>query len=179
MESMGLRGLAGEMARNTSGVWRGVADALDPDGRRSSGGAPIDLTEPDPEAESSGTSTDVPVAGPITGAGDSFQEQGGRMIVPLDTWTRILEQVGHVHEAGQQMADAKERAARAETENRFLHEQIKELKSQRRPTRRTTPKPATPRPTTRTAAPPPATEPPAAETLTTRARRRASNWLHP
>ena len=56
--------------------------------------------------------------------------------MPIDAWTRILEQVGHVHEAGQQVAEARERAARAETENEFLKEQLRELKAQVRAPRR-------------------------------------------
>ncbi len=170
---MGLRGLAGEMARNTSGLWRGVADALDPDGRPRVGSSRIDLAATQAAARAS----DVPVAGPAAGTGDSFEEEGGRMIVPLDTWTRILEQVGHVHEAGQQLADARERAARAETENRFLHEQLKELKTKHRSTRRVSPKPTTP--SVPAAAASTSAEAQPAETLSTRARERLSNWLRP
>ena len=51
------------------------------------------------------------------------------MLVPLDTWTRILEQIGNVHEAGQQLAAATERAAKAETEAAFLRERLAELRA--------------------------------------------------
>ena len=98
-------------------------------------------------------------------------------MVPIDTWTRILEQVGNVHESGQQLADAKERAARAETENEFLKEQLRDLKSQKKTPRR----PAAP-----AAAPEPAPigempSTPRAQAVErlTRARKRASRWLNP
>jgi len=184
------------MARNTSGLWKGIADALDPTGapapRRTDD---IDLTDersrPDPPAPS----------------GTELGERGGNMVVPLDTWTRILEQVGNVHEAGQQLAEARERAARAETENRFLREQIDDLKARGTGGRRASSKPA-PRPTaaaqtapassaaatTSEAGPTPPTETPptspaprsrnplrraAGSGRTSRARQRASDWLRP
>jgi hypothetical protein len=160
---MGLRELAGDMARNTSGLWRGIADAVDPDGRHPTAAA------------GDGSSTYESPAGPAAGTADGFEEHGGKMIVPLDTWTRILEQVGNVHEAGQQLAEARERAARAETENRFLHEQIKDLKTQGRPARRSAAKPAV------TADPTPAESVPSPprDSRPIRARRRLSNWVSP
>lgn len=50
------------------------------------------------------------------------------VLVPLDQWNRILGQLGNLHEAGQQLADARERMARAETENIFLKERLRELR---------------------------------------------------
>ena len=163
---MGLRELAGDMARNTSGLWRGIADAVDPDGGRPSA----------PTAEA--PTNDMAPAGPAPRTTDGFAEHGGRMIVPLDTWTRILDQVGNVHEAGQQLAEARERAARAETENRFLHEQLKDLKAQRSPPRRPAAKRAA-APTATAPSPAPADEPVPREKRRTRARRRLGNWLSP
>lgn len=52
------------------------------------------------------------------------------VLVPLDQWNRIIGQLGNIHEAGQQLADARERAARAEVENQFLKERIRDLKDQ-------------------------------------------------
>lgn len=52
----------------------------------------------------------------------------GSMIVPLDAWNRMLNQLGNLHEAGQQLAEARERAARAETEARFLKERLADLR---------------------------------------------------
>lgn len=54
----------------------------------------------------------------------------GTMLVPLDAWTKVLNQLGNLHEAGQQLAEARERAARAETEAAFLRERLAELRAQ-------------------------------------------------
>lgn len=59
------------------------------------------------------------------------EEPGGAtatMIVPIDAWNKMLMQLGNLHEAGQQLAEARERAARAETEAKFLREQLRELR---------------------------------------------------
>jgi hypothetical protein len=52
------------------------------------------------------------------------------VLVPLDQWTRVLNQLGNLHEAGHQIADARERAAKAETEAAFLRERLKEMRSE-------------------------------------------------
>lgn len=52
----------------------------------------------------------------------------GTMIVPLDAWNRMLNQLGNLHEAGQQLAEARERAAKAETESQFLKERLADLR---------------------------------------------------
>jgi DNA-binding transcriptional MerR regulator len=54
----------------------------------------------------------------------------GSMLVPLDAWNRMLNQLGNLHEAGQQLAEARERAARAETEAHFLRERLADLRAQ-------------------------------------------------
>ncbi len=54
----------------------------------------------------------------------------GSMIVPLDAWNRMLNQLGNLHEAGQQLAEARERAAKAETEARFLKERLADLRKE-------------------------------------------------
>ena len=117
---MVLRSLAGEFARNTAGAWKAVARAVDPDhtpARR--------VAEPDESAEPE-----------PTGEPGAVEVGPDQMLVPIDAWTRILEQVGNLHEAGQELADAKERAAKAETENEFLREQLRELKAERGTRRR-------------------------------------------
>lgn len=53
----------------------------------------------------------------------------GTMIVPIDAWNKILNQLGNLHDAGQQLAEARERAAKAETEATFLRERLAELRS--------------------------------------------------
>ncbi len=50
------------------------------------------------------------------------------VLVPMDQWNRLLGQLGNIHEAGQQLAEARERMARAETENLFLKERIRDLR---------------------------------------------------
>lgn len=50
------------------------------------------------------------------------------MLVPVDAWNKMLNQLGNLHEAGQQLADARERAAKAETEAQFLRERLRELR---------------------------------------------------
>jgi hypothetical protein len=52
------------------------------------------------------------------------------VLVPLDQWNRLLGQLGNIHEAGQQLAEARERMGRAETENVFLKERIRDLRAE-------------------------------------------------
>ena len=120
------------------GAWRAVAQVVDPDH------APPRAAEPatSPEPEAPDTPSSAVEVGP------------DQMLVPIDAWSRILEQVGNLHEAGQELADARERAAKAETENTFLREQLRTLKDERGARRR----PAAPREPK--AEPPPAEPPP-------------------
>lgn len=48
----------------------------------------------------------------------------GTLPVPLDAWNRMLAQLGNIHDAGEQMAEARERAAVAETKVAFLRERL-------------------------------------------------------
>ena len=50
------------------------------------------------------------------------------MLVPIDAWDKMLLQLGNLHQAGQQLAEARERAARAETEAGFLRERLAEYR---------------------------------------------------
>ena len=61
-------------------------------------------------------------------AHDLGRAVAGTMIVPIDAWNKMLNQLGNLHEAGQQLATAKERAAKAETEAKFLRERLAELR---------------------------------------------------
>jgi uncharacterized membrane protein len=61
------------------------------------------------------------------------------VLVPLDQWTRVLNQLGNLHEAGQQIADARERAVKAETEAAFLRERLKEMRAELEVLKRTDP----------------------------------------
>jgi hypothetical protein len=53
----------------------------------------------------------------------------GTMLVPIDAWDKMLIQLGNLHQAGQELAEARERAARAETEATFLRERLAELRA--------------------------------------------------
>lgn len=51
------------------------------------------------------------------------------LIVPVSAWNRMLDQLGNLHEAGRELAEARERAARAETEAAFLRERLAEMRA--------------------------------------------------
>ena len=55
-------------------------------------------------------------------------ESGKDLIIAISAWESILNQLGNIHEASQNMAEARERAAKAEAENEFLREKIINLK---------------------------------------------------
>lgn len=63
----------------------------------------------------------------------------GTMIVPVDAWNKMITQLGNLHEAGRELAEARERAAKAETEARFLRERLAELREQEPSTEPTAP----------------------------------------
>jgi hypothetical protein len=58
----------------------------------------------------------------------SSSQPDGTMLVPIDAWNKMLNQLGNLHEAGQQLAEARERAAKAETESTFLRERLSEMR---------------------------------------------------
>ena len=70
----------------------------------------------------------------------------GTMIVPIDAWNKMLGQLGNLHEAGQQLAEARERAAKAETEAEFLRRRLAELRTEFQPAPANEPEPAAPEP---------------------------------
>ena len=47
------------------------------------------------------------------------------MLVPISAWKKVLDQLGNLHEADKLMAEARERAAKAEAESEFLREKLK------------------------------------------------------
>jgi hypothetical protein len=124
-------------------------------------------SEADPSAAGEAAAEPVPTSTPVdpmTGAADAVSDAGaasdaaaGTMIVPIAAWDRILMQLGNLHEAGQQLAEARERAAKAETEARFLRERLAEMRASIAP-----PPPEAPIAANATAAqePPEAQEPP-------------------
>jgi hypothetical protein len=56
---------------------------------------------------------------------------GTSMLVPRDAWDKLMDQLGNLHEAGQQLAVARERAAKAETEALFLRERLGDMREER------------------------------------------------
>ena len=71
-----------------------------------------------------------PDRGAATPAAAPDPAPAGTMIVPIDAWNKMLNQLGNLHDAGQQLAIARERAAKAETEAKFLRERLAEMRDQ-------------------------------------------------
>jgi hypothetical protein len=86
--------------------------------------------------EQAHTEPSDPPPGLATGLPSEGGEEGpapGTMIVPVDAWNKMLNQLGNLHEAGQQLAEARERAGKAETEAKFLRERLAEMRSSYQP----------------------------------------------
>ena len=60
---------------------------------------------------------------------DENQEKDS-LLVPLDAWNTVLNQLGNLHESSNLMAEARERAAKAEAEADFLREKLKNTRQQ-------------------------------------------------
>lgn len=58
---------------------------------------------------------------------------GDYLPVPRSEWAAVMAQLGNLHQAGQDLAEARERAARAETEAVFLRERLAELRARVEP----------------------------------------------
>ena len=69
-----------------------------------------------------------PEGAPAAVAGGAGVEAGA-MLVPAAAWQGVLEQLGHLHQAGRELAEARERAAKAETEASFLRERLAEMRA--------------------------------------------------
>ena len=61
---------------------------------------------------------------------DDIENSENNLIVPLEAWQTVLNQLGNLHEANQMMAEARERAAKAEAESEFLREKLKTIRQQ-------------------------------------------------
>ena len=70
-----------------------------------------------------------PAVAPPAAAPPAALPPADTMIVPIDAWNKMLLQLGNLHEAGQQLAEARERAAKAETEAIFLRQRLVELRT--------------------------------------------------
>jgi len=115
-------------------------------GRTTAGTGPASASQPEATAEP------VPAPGPDVER-EAVDAGPQTMIVPVDAWNKMLNQLGNLHEAGQQLAEARERAARAETEALFLRERLAELRAT------PTPAPTPPQPAVTADAPEPTGDP--------------------
>ena len=61
---------------------------------------------------------------------DDSENSENNLIVPLEAWQTVLNQLGNLHEANQLMAVARERAAKSEAEAEFLREKLKNTREQ-------------------------------------------------
>ena len=74
------------------------------------------------------TSANEPeVSSETTSNMDSDEEN---MMVPISAWKKVLDQLGNLHEADKLMAEARERAAKAEAESEFLREKLKNTRDE-------------------------------------------------
>ncbi len=142
----GVRSRAGELGRPISSVRKPPSPPVSsPLGGGGSGAA----------ADGGGYSPSPPASSQSSGVGSPLrEEQLETMIVPIDAWNKMLNQLGNLHEAGQQLAEARERAAKAETEALFLRERLSELRGGDEP-----PAPPAPSPPTEAATEPPPSSP--------------------
>ena len=58
------------------------------------------------------------------------ETQEENMLVPISAWKKVLDQLGNLHEADKLMAEARERAAKAEAESEFLREKLKNTREE-------------------------------------------------
>jgi hypothetical protein len=86
-----------------------------------------ELVEPEPAEKEEVAETKPPARTPDP-AGPAAAPEGS-ILVPIDAWDRLLGQLGNLHEAGQQLAEARERAVKAETEAEFLKERLREMRT--------------------------------------------------
>ena len=61
---------------------------------------------------------------------DKTENNENNLIVPLEAWQTVLNQLGNLHEANQLMAEARERAAKSEAEAEFLREKLQNTREQ-------------------------------------------------
>jgi hypothetical protein len=83
------------------------------------------------ESENNVQKEEVSSEGKITNdiVPDENQEKDS-LLIPLDAWNTVLNQLGNLHESSQLMAEARERAAKAEAEADFLREKLKNTRQQ-------------------------------------------------
>ncbi len=107
---------------------------------------PEPSAEPETEPEPEPTATEQTAAEPDVETTPPTEAPEGTVLVPIAAWDKMLIQLGNLHEAGRELAEAKERAAKAETEAKFLRERLREVRDTQpvnRPADPTPPAPTT------------------------------------
>ncbi len=61
---------------------------------------------------------------------ENESQEEENMLVPISAWKKVLDQLGNLHEADKLMAEARERAAKAEAESEFLREKLKNTREE-------------------------------------------------
>ena len=88
-----------------------------------------DPSPPQPPPPRMETPAPQPVARSAPARPDQTQPVSpGTMLVPIDAWDKMMTQLGNLHQAGRELAEARERAAKAETEVKFLKERFAEMR---------------------------------------------------
>jgi hypothetical protein len=64
---------------------------------------------------------------PSPSSSDATPAPPGTIPVPIDAWEKALAQLGDLHQADKELAEARERAVKAETEGYFLRERLREM----------------------------------------------------
>ena len=76
------------------------------------------------------TDTNVNEPGAINETSSNIESDEENMMVPVSAWKKVLDQLGNLHEADKLMAEARERAAKAEAESEFLREKLKNTRDE-------------------------------------------------
>jgi hypothetical protein len=100
-----------------------------------------------PESVAHRLSRKAPRTAPTPDRSTGPSSDGSSMLVPRDAWDKLMDQLGNLHEAGMHLADARERAAKAETEATFLRERLSEMRAERDDLRNATTSPRSSRDT--------------------------------
>lgn len=66
---------------------------------------------------------------PPPSSNDGNGDNHGQMLVPREAWQQVMDQLGHIHQAGRELAEAREEKAKAEVTVDFLRPQLEDLRS--------------------------------------------------
>ena len=76
------------------------------------------------------TDTNINEHGLNSESSSNIESDEENMMVPISAWKKVLDQLGNLHEADKLMAEARERAAKAEAESEFLREKLKNTRDE-------------------------------------------------